>query len=447
MTDIKDCKDTYLSAFSRTHGGSGGKVDAWVQKIRKDGIARFEERGFPTTRQEEWRHTDVTPIARVPFEMASGEDPGPLDQAGIHEIFHGAVNHCRLVFVDGRFHPASSSLPPLPDGVVVGSLAEAICKTPDLVEPHLAKEIDLDQPFAALNTAFLADGAFVWIPPGVTVPQPLFLLFVTSRGSTPTVTYPRCLVVAAPGSQVTVVEAYGGIKTGVHLTCAVTEIVAREGAVVDHYKLQEECVETFHMAAIQARQERNSTLSSHSISLGGGIVRNDLGSLLDGEGIDCTLNGLYLARGRQHVDNHTTIDHARPHSQSRELYKGVLAGRATAVFNGRVLVREDAQKTNAKQTNKNLLLSEDCLVNTKPELEIYADDVKCAHGATIGQLDEDALFYLRCRGIDREAARSVLTYAFAGEVLGGIQVDSIRTRLECQLMMRLDGGQEAGAVQ
>ncbi|MCZ6602658.1 MAG: Fe-S cluster assembly protein SufD, partial [Planctomycetota bacterium] len=230
------------------------------------------------------------------------------------------------------------------------------------------------------------------------------------------------------------------VRDGAYFTNAATEIVVEENAVVDRYKLQEESLDAFHLAATHVTQARNSVFSSHSISLGGSIVRNDLGSVLDGEGIDCNFRGLYLAQGNQHVDNHTSIDHARPHSQSRELYKGILTDEARGVFNGRVLVRKDAQKTDARQTNKNLLLSGKCLVNTKPELEIYANDVKCAHGATIGQIQEEAIFYLRSRGIGKDEARNILTYAFANEVLDGIQIEAIRVRLEAHLMARFRKG-------
>lgn len=443
MTKTAHQRETYLAAFDRLEPHPNG--GAWVHRIRKEAIARFADLGFPTSRQEAWRHTSVSPIARVPFEPATERPADRVVPRDLAALTSGAPGVCRLALVNGRIDSGLTDLDRLPEGVQLAGLGEAIGRHADLVEPHLARHLPQDgQAFAALNTAFLHDGAFLRVPEGMHVEEPIFIVFVTAVGERPMVTYPRVLVLAEPGSQVRIVEAYAGIGKGVYFTNAVTEIVAGENAVIDHYKIQEETPEAFHVGATHVSQERSSTFSSHSISVGGALVRNDLGCRMDGEGIDCTLNGLYLASGRQHVDNHTSIEHARPHCQSRQLYKGVLSDESRAVFNGRVLVRKDAQKTDARQTNRNLLLSEESLVNTKPELEIYADDVKCAHGATIGQIEEEAVFYLRSRGIDRDAATRILTYAFASEILGGIQVQPVRARLDSSLLTRFHRGRRPG---
>jgi Fe-S cluster assembly protein SufD len=317
-------------------------------------------------------------------------------------------------------------------------LAAAIQSNRDLVEPHLAKHAGHeDSAFTALNSAFLSDGAFVYLPAGSIIDDPIHILYFSAVNGSPSVSHPRTLIVAGAGSQAKIVESYVGLDGEVYLTNAVTEVVAEEGAVIDHYKLQRESRRAFHIATLQVYQSRNTMVSNHCMSLGGGLVRNDINAVLDGDGGDCTLNGLYVVRGDQHVDHHTVIDHAKPHCSSRELYKGILDDYGRAVFNGRVIVRPDAQKTDARQSNKNLLLSKDALVNTNPQLEINADDVKCAHGATIGQLDADALFYLRARGIDEETARTLLIHGFLADVNSQLQIDAVRSAVECILMTSL----------
>jgi Fe-S cluster assembly protein SufD len=321
---------------------------------------------------------------------------------------------------------------------VVCSLAEALEKNRELLEPHLAQHAGHeDSAFTALNSAFLSDGAFVYLPAGSVIEDPIHLLYFSTVNGAPSVSHPRTLIVAGAGSQAKVVESYVGLDGEVYFTNAVTEVVAEEGAVIDHYKLQRESRQAFHMATLQFHQGRNATVANHCISLGGGLVRNDINAVMDGDGGDCTLNGLYVVEGDQHVDHHTVIDHVKPQCNSRELYKGILDDYGRAVFNGRVIVRPDAQKTNAQQSNKNLLLSKDALVNTNPQLEINADDVKCAHGATIGQLDADALFYLRARGIDEETARTLLIHGFLADVSSQLKIDAVRSAVECILMTSL----------
>ncbi|MGH7429263.1 MAG: Fe-S cluster assembly protein SufD, partial [Candidatus Methylomirabilaceae bacterium] len=348
------------------------------------------------------------------------------------------------VFVNGRYSPQLSSFRSLSKGVTAGSLAAALETDPTSLEPHLTRYARHEEhPFVALNTAFIEDGAFVHVPKGQVLNEPIHLLYVSTAGGTPGVSHPRNLIVVDDESQAMVVESYVGLGRDVYFTNAVTEIVGGRNTVIDYCKLERESEGAFHIATLQARLDRNSTFTSHAIDLGGALVRNDLNAVLAAEGVECTLNGLYMTKGQQHVDNHTRIDHVKPHCNSRELYKGVLDGRSRGVFNGKIYVHKDAQKTDAKQTNKNLLLSENAVINTKPQLEIYADDVKCTHGSTIGQIDQDALFYLRSRGIGRQTARSLLTYAFASEMINRIRIAPIRVQLETLLVTRLPEASQA----
>lgn len=434
----------YLAEFEKLRAFRGGEP-VWLGAMRTRAIERFAEVGFPTTDLEAWKYTSLAPLSSLSFARArESGGQGPLaESAG----FPGMIAH-RLVFLDGRFRSDLSDIRDLPLGCVAGSLASALSKDPSEVERHLARLAEIEaNGLIALNTALFEDGAFIRIPAKTVVELPIVLVFVSSTSSGPAVCHPRVLVVAGQESEVTVVESYAGSGEVPYFTNAVTEIFVGENAVVRHLKLQHEAGRSFHLATIEARQERASTFVSHSISAGGAIARNDLKSVLAGEGASCTLNGLYLTVDEQHVDNHTIVDHATPHGTSLEIYKGVLDGKSTAVFNGQVLVRKDAQKTDARQTNKNLLLSEGSTVNTKPQLEILADDVKCTHGATIGQLDEDSIFYLRSRGIGVEAARDLLTYAFASEVVDRIELTPVRLEIDRLLLSRLpiDGRRREGS--
>ncbi|HSU83184.1 MAG TPA: Fe-S cluster assembly protein SufD, partial [Thermoanaerobaculia bacterium] len=374
--------------FQRTLNEAAG-----LTAMRRQAIERFADLGFPTLRQEEWRLTNVAPVAQGSFRWPDGNPDAVAPGRLAPHIFDAAA---RLVFVDGRFAPRLSSVGDLPEGVIVASLAEVLARDPGRLEPWLGRFARFDrQPFVALNTAFLRDGAFIYVPRGA-VTGPIHLLFLSSgEEGRPTLSFPRNLFVAGEGSQTAIVETYAG--EGAYLTAPVTELVAGPGAVIDHYKVQRESLGAFHLATFQVQGERASVPSSHSISIGGALVRNDVNAVLDGEGIDCILNGLYFGDGRQVVDNHMRVEHAKPHCASHELYKGVLDGKSRAVFNGLIYVHKGAHKTDAKQSNRNLLLSRDAIANSNPQLEIFADDVKCTHGSTVGQLDEDAVFYLRSR--------------------------------------------------
>jgi Fe-S cluster assembly protein SufD len=352
-----------------------------------------------------------------------------------------------VVFVNGHYVPALSTLGALPRGARVESLRSSFAARADEMEPYLARVAPFErEAFTALNTAFLADGAYIRIPAHTILQEPIHVLFVsTGSDVAPThasparsaMSHPRVLAVIGDESQASIVESYAGPDGACYFSNAVTEIALGEDAVLDHYKIQHESMQGYHVGTMHIRAQRNANFTSHSISVGGSLVRNDVVAVLDGEGVECTLNGLYLANEQRLVDNHTTIDHAKPHCGSREMYKGILADRARGVFNGKIIVRPDAQKTDAKQTNRALLLSEDAQINTKPQLEIFANDVKCTHGAAVGQLDDEAVFYLRSRGLSESEARHLLIHAFAADVVNRMPFEPIRTAIEDVLLRQL----------
>ncbi|HEX2163103.1 MAG TPA: Fe-S cluster assembly protein SufD, partial [Thermoanaerobaculia bacterium] len=385
----------------------------------------------------------VRPVTERSFRRAGGPGEATAEALAPH-LFDAAA---RLVIVDGLLVPELSDTAGLPAGVVVQGLARALAERPEAVARHLGRHARAeDNPFTLLNTAFFADGAYVELPAGAVVEAPIQLLFVSTaaaEGEEPLASRPRTLIVAGEASQAKVVETYvsAGGRDAVYLVSPVTELVAGPGAVVDHVKLQKDARRAFHLAAFQVRQERSATVTSHALSIGAAIARTDVGAVLAGEGGDCTLNGLYVVDGEQLVDTHMRVDHAAAHCSSHELYKGILDGKSRAVFNGLIHVHPGAQKTDAKQTNRNLLLSSGALAASNPQLEIFADDVRCTHGSTVGQLDEDAVFYLRSRGIGAEAASSLLTYAFASDVVQRIAIEPVRRDLEEFLFARLPLGE------
>jgi Fe-S cluster assembly protein SufD len=413
---------------------------AWLATLRRNAFDRFTALGFPTTHDEDWKYTNVSAIAKTRFEpgqMAAAElDRFPLADLGCAT---------RLVFVNGHFSRNLSSADHAPRGVRVHSLKELLLAGSETVESHLARYARFDnQAFVALNTALAEDGAVVEVGKDAVPGEPVHLLFLSVPNGGPTVSHPRNLIVAGRGSQSSVIETYVGAGGAACFTNAVTEIVLGDGAVFDHYRIQQESDQAFHVATVQAIQGRQSVFSSHNVALGAALARNDVNSVLDAEGAECFLNGLFFAAGTRHVDNHTLLDHAKPHCQSRELYKGILAGRGVGVFNGKIVVRKDAQKTNAIQSSRNLLLSGEAVVNTKPQLEIFADDVRCTHGATVGQIDQEALFYMQSRGIPAGAARQLLIHAFAGEVLDLMKWQPAREKLAAGLHAILSEVLEAG---
>ena len=425
MNSVLTKQTVYGAQFSAILDRLPGHGLVWVDRLRERAMEQFLELGFPTTRLENWKYTDVSPIRRIAFQPIADRVSPPLPETLRLQIEAYAAP--RLVFVNGKVDPELSNRAPLR----LLSLSEALAdpEQAKVVETHLGQYVSTsDHAFAAWNTAFFTDGAFVVIPRGIVVKQPVNLVFVSVEIGEPRACHPRNLVIAREGSQVTFVEVFLG--AGAYLTNTVTEIIAEPEAVIDYYKIEGESTYSFHTGAVQAHLDRSACLTSRSISFGGALVRNDLNVALDGEGSHCTLNGLFAAGSGRLVDNHTHIDHRKPHASSRELYKGLLAGDATGVFNGAITVREDAQKADAVQHSKNLLLSERAQINTKPQFEIRANDVRCVHGATVGQIDEDAIFYLKSRGVGEDEARRILIRAFAAEILDDLRVPALRDQME-----------------
>ncbi len=412
---------------------------SWLNTLRQCAFERFEALGFPTTKNEDWHFTSVAPIVEAAYQTRPNPG-GHVKSEELAQFTFGATDWPTIVFVNGVFAPALSSIDELPDGVRVYSLAKAIRDGDQVVERYLSKFAAYElNTFTALNSAFVSDGAVVRIAKEFEVDRPIHILFVSDGAAHKTQVNPRTLIIAERHSKATVIESYVSTSEASYFTNAVTEVLAEDGANLSHMKIQRESAQAFHVGTIEAEQKRDSHYQSFSFATGAALSRTNIYTTLDGEGAGATLNGLYMLDGEQHCDHQTKIEHAQPNCFSRELYKGVLDDASHGVFNGKVYVDPIAQKTDGKQTNKVLLLSERAQVDTKPQLEIFADDVKCTHGATVGRVDEAAAFYMKSRGINKELARRLLTYAFAAEVLETIEVDAVRERLERATMERFTG--------
>jgi Fe-S cluster assembly protein SufD len=425
---------TYTDKFKEFDRRLSASTPVWLREMRRSAIGRFAALGFPGPKDERWRFTRIRPLLGYDFSIAEGYEREALSPGEIDRLCMEDVSCRRLAFVNGHFADNLSDLDSLPPGVRIGSLRKFVETDPEPVQRHLSKYADGDKnAFVALNTAHIDDGSFLYIPRGVRLERPIHLLFVTRSNGSPVASHPRTLVIAEEGTRAAIVESYVGFESDVYFTNAVTEIVAGEHSEIDHCRLQRESRTAYHVATVHARLGKGCRFKTDAVSLGGALVRNDIHAVLEDEGVECTMNGLYLANGHQHVDNHTVIEHTKPRCSSRELFKGILGGRARAVFDGRIHVHPQAQKTDAKQTNRCVLLSDDARINSNPQLEIYADDVKCTHGAAVGQIDEEAVFYLRSRGIDRTSARHMLVFAFANEVLEELRIDPVREHLTADL--------------
>src|SRR3989441_1631226 len=420
-----------VGSYRAWASNGASRAPDWLKDLREGGIARFHDLGFPNMKQEAWRFTSVAPIAEGSFELV--KPPARIPQLEDIRAFLLFEAGYRLVFVDGFFQPSLST--PFFDDIQ--SLAHVVTHRQDLVREHLGKyAATQDRPFSALNTAFVSDGAFIHVPAKATVAEPIQLLFLAS-GDKQVVTHPRNLVVVEREARASIVETYASLAASGYWTNAVTEIVVGDGARVDYHRVQRESDRAYHVAATQSHQGRDSTLNLHFVAFGAALARHDIGAVLSGPGGKLILNGLYLLASQQHADHHTTIDHAADHCESHEYFNGVLDGKSRGVFTGRIIVRPGAQKTDSKQTNNNLLLSTDAHADSQPQLEIYADDVKCTHGSTVGPLDPRAVFYLRSRGVGEPEARRLLTYGFAAEILGRMEVAPLRAQLDSIVRGRL----------
>lgn len=426
---------TFMEELEATKPVRAGNEPEWLVALRRTAWDRFNAIGFPTTRNEDWRFTSVAPITQATF----GPAPANGSRSIPPELLDGLrlPNTTELVFVNGFLVPELSVVSS--SGLSVTTLAPALRRN----DPDLAKTLGqvagfTQNGFTALNTALFTDGTLIRVRSGQQATKPLHLVYISLPGEQPSVSYPRVLIIAEPSSTATVIESYSGPPGEQYFTNAVTEVAVGDNAAVEHIRIQRESEKAFHIATVEARQGRDSRFRSFSLAMGGALARANIYSVMDGPGSDCSMNGLYLLHGTQHVDHQTRIEHAQPDCTSREIYKGVLDGTSHGVFNGKVYVRPEAQKTDGKQTNNNLLLSDGAKVDTKPQLEIFADDVRCTHGATVGRLDDLAVFYLESRGIRKSLARKLLTYGFAADVLGTIPHDEIRQRLERLVFARLD---------
>jgi Fe-S cluster assembly protein SufD len=435
---LKESEELYLKDFRELENRQAATAPTWLSKLRSEGMQAFAELGFPNTRLEDWKYCNVAPITGVRFQPAVYE-PDDRIQEWVEEISFSEPDGTRLVFVNGHYVEELSTIGKLPKSARVTNLTKAITQS-DTVAERLARYANhKTHPFVALNTAFVEDGAFIEVPKGALVEGAIELLYLSTGGEEPWVAHPRNLVIAEQGSQVELVETYVGLGDGAYFNNAVTEIVAEDNAHVDYVKLQSENEAAFHVATVLAYAARNAAVRTNSIQFGARLGREEVTTVLDGEGAEGYLYGLYVTNGQQLIDNHTTIDHAKPHCSSREFYKGILDDKSTGVFNGKILVRKDAQKTDSKQSDKNLLLSESATINTKPQLEIFADDVRCTHGATIGQIDPESIFYLRSRGIGLEEARNLLMVAFAGEIIHHVKVVPFQRQLRAALLDKMKG--------
>jgi Fe-S cluster assembly protein SufD len=427
VTVVSSGAARYAEAFAAVEGLP---AQTWLTELRHAAFAEFTAVGFPTTRNEDWHFTSVTPIAERTFKTAKAPATD-LSVTDLAELATGDPSWPRAVFVNGRFDSSLSSIAGLGDGVKVMTLAAALKDNVDFVQVHLGRLAGWSaQAFTAFNTAFAQDGLAVHVPRGVKVALPLHLIHVTDANAAGAMIHPRLVVVAEPLSEFAIVESFVSHKGTEYFTNSVGEIAVGNGARVHHYKVQREARDAFHVGTLQVTQGRDSAFHSFSYASGAALSRTNIYTKLAGEAAETRLNGLYLIDGSQHADHQTFVEHIAPHCASRELYKGVLDGDAHGVFNGKVYVDPEAQKTDGKQTNHALLLSNTARVDTKPQLEIFADDVKCTHGATVGRLDDSALFYMKSRGIGAENSRALLTYAFAAEVLETIELDALREGLE-----------------
>ncbi|MCL5035101.1 MAG: Fe-S cluster assembly protein SufD [Bacteroidetes bacterium] len=436
MADTSQIKGWYLSLFKDFENHLNGEKSSSFHSVRKQAIDRFAQIDFPDTHQEDWRFTDISPILRHTFSRADKEATAIQTKGQLSRFQFNGMKSRLVTFVNGSYLPELSIQLPLPEGAVIGSLADALKNRNDAVSGHISNDASVgENAFTALNLAFTADGAFVYIPDGTEIEEPLHLLFI-STGPGEFISQPRNIIIAGTNSSVRIVEHYVSLDGGTYFTNAVTQIHAGENSSVNLVKIQSESLNAYHIATTDASLSGNASFVSHSLSFGASINRHDLNVGLKGEGSDATLEGLYLLSGNQLSDTHSMIDHVSPHCTSQEHYKGVLDGKSHGVFNGKIMVRKGAQQTNSYQENRNIILSSEAKVDTKPQLEIFADDVKCSHGATVGQLNRESMFYLRSRGISEEQAKLILIYAFASDVLKDIKEEEVRTQLENDLSER-----------
>ncbi len=441
MSEVMPAEEHYRSEFTRVEPALPGHGNDWLAGVRRRGFDRFLESGFPSRREEDWKYTDVRPIEQQPFACPTDTEMPGASQ--IQPWLMPELNAHVLVFVDGRFAPALSDIGKLPDGVTLQPMSEALARPGDILREYLGKPLNgYSSGFAALNTAFMGDGIYLHMARGAALERPVHALFIGGTSTDPSMLNLRNLIVLEEGAEAGLIEHYAGSDGTRYFTNAVTEVHAGSNSRLLRYRIQAESNNAYHVASAHVTQTRDSGLTNHGVDIGGRLARTDTQSLLDAPGAEAILYGVYAPKDQQHIDNHTRVDHAKPRGRSREAYRGVIDGGGRGVFNGKVIVHKNAQKTDSEQSSDALLLSKTAEVDAKPELEIYADDVKCAHGATVGQLDENAIFYLQSRGVAADAARSLLTYSFADEILRHIRLEALRKHVEAVLLARLPDGEQ-----
>ena len=441
MSDNLDLKQRLLSEFSHRESSLNGSRETPLNVLRRDAMQRFQELGFPTIRNEEWKYANVMSAIALPFVTATGST-STLTQEHVNSFAIQGVDAHVLVFINGMYSREFSQVSHLPNGVVVGNVAEILKQAPDSLTGYFTHEAEKNEAFTALNAALAQDGAFITIPNDVQLEKPVHIMMITDSGSGPVMVHPRHIITCARSGAATIIHSAHTIGANAGFTNAVSNITVAENANLRQYIIQNDSDSAYLVQSTFVRQERDSTYSAVTVSLGGAFIRNNHNSVLGGMNSEANYYGVVLGDKRQLIDNHTLADHATPHCQSNELYKYILDERSTGVFNGKIIVREDAQKTNAYQSNKTILLSDTATINTKPQLEIFADDVKCSHGATSGQLDEEALFYMRSRGITADKARALLLHAFAADVLEHITLEPLRMALDHTIAERLHDSSE-----
>lgn len=433
--DFKSKLLTHFDTFRR--GAAQDNSPRALSALQQDAFQQFESLDLPTSKHEEWKYTNLRNLLQNDFRFPTESESFALNAADVapHLMDHGDANV--LVFVNGFYRRDLSTVHSPVEELHVENIGQAHAKYTEVIDKYFARIATYQKDaFTALNTAVSENGAFIYVPGNKVIEKPVYLYFITDATGANVVSQPRNLFVVGRNSQATFVESFRTIGTHIGFTNVVTEVVVQENAVAEYYKIQNETSQAYHIGTTQALQARDSKFSSTTISLSGSLIRNNLNIVIDAENCESNLYGLYVLNGKSHVDNHTLVDHAKPRSYSNELYKGILDDKSTGVFNGKIMVRPDAQKTNAFQSNRNIVLSAEASMNTKPQLEIFADDVKCSHGATTGQLDEEMLFYLRARGIGLDAAKALLMQAFAGDVLNHIRLEPVRNYVEAVIADR-----------
>ncbi|MCF8259663.1 MAG: Fe-S cluster assembly protein SufD [Melioribacteraceae bacterium] len=433
-----DANELYASKFDLFEGKLNGESKSFFHQYRKDALNLLKATPFPTLKHEEWKYTSVKPILKKDFIPASLAEKLEVTSEEVDSLKYKDYESNLVVLVNGIFDKDLSKIDELPSGILIDSLKNVIVNKPELVERFKDKFQKAVTAFDALNTTFASDGLVVFIPKGKVMEKTLHILSISGSENETVLSNPRNIFIAEENTEGKIVHQYVGKGSNYYLTNVVNDFYLGQNAILDYYKIQDEKDESYHIDKTDAYQNKNSVFSHFSFSFGGEIARTDLSTILDDEFITTNYYGLYLAKDKQHVDHHTFVDHAKPNCESNELYKGILDGESRGVFSGKIMVRQDAQKTNAYQSNKSILLSDNAVVDTKPQLEIFADDVKCSHGATIGRLDETAYFYIRSRGVPADLAKSMLIRAFANDVVEGVKIEHLKEQLNHMIFEHLN---------